>query len=331
MEKIFITGISGFIGSSIGTELISRGYLVYGLIRKKPDNSFRLINSKITLLIGDLSSRDFISDFLKENNITIVIHAAALVSDWGTKEMFYKTNVEGTENLLEACNKSNIKTFINISTIDVMFYTHKKHNILHESTLHTKSEHYYQLTKKIAEQKVLEFSEYFKVIALRPSWVFGPYDKTLFPEIIKYLQKGMVPIPGSGEALVPLIFIENLTNFIADIIMQKDFLENPIKINLADDIKITWNGLINILKEKLNLNAKIIHIPHLLYYIVALITQSYYQFFRIKNRPPLTIMSLPMLVSSIEVNTKEMKKYSKTKPVSFEDSIEKTVKWFLLK
>lgn len=326
MSKIFVTGTNGFLGGYVAEELNRRGHEVFGLIRKHPD--FLKVSNNIKLLVGDLNSKELIYSYLSQNNISIIIHTAALVSDWDSKSKFYETNVTGTENLLDAAKRANIKAFINISTIDVMHYSRKKHNILLELTDYTNSKHHYQRTKTIAEVRALELTSYFKVITLRPAWIFGPKDKILFPEIIRSLNSGILPFPGKGDAYIPLIYVENLTNFIADIVDEIHILPNTLKINLSDDTKITWMELINLLMKNFNPKSKIIHTPYFIAYIIAFIFQFFYHIFKIKNRPPLTTISLTMLTSSIEVNNGLMKKYSKTKRVPFEEAMRRTIEWF---
>lgn len=330
MESIFITGASGFIGSYFCRDLVKKKYKAFGLMRRECDISIFEDFSPV-LLNGDLSDINLLYKYLTENNISIVVHAAAYVSDWGDKGIFYNTNVLGTENILEACKRAKIKSFIYISTIDVIHYIRKRHNILFEETPHTKSEHYYQLTKKVAEIKALNYSQYFKVITIRPAWVFGPRDRILFPEIINYLRKGILPLPGKGDAYIPLVYVENLSKCLVDVIEQIEVVSNSSKINIADGVKIKWNELIEILKEEFNPKCKIIHIPYFIYYFLASIIEFIYIFFHIKKRPPLTTISVPMIASSIEINNNLISIYSKSTKINFQDAISKTIEWFKMK
>ncbi|OGY45807.1 MAG: hypothetical protein A2744_01590 [Candidatus Buchananbacteria bacterium RIFCSPHIGHO2_01_FULL_44_11] len=325
MPKIFITGSTGFLGRYICQEFSQRGYEVFALTRKN-SNKTALLNNKVNIIEGDLDNEKTIYSCLRDNNIEQVIHAAAIVSDWGPRHIFHSINVRGTEKLLDACKRAKIKLFIYISTIDVMDYR-RHHQVLAESFPYTKSKHNYQWSKTIAEVKSLLASDYFKVVVLRPAWIFGEGDKTLFPEIIHTLKQGLLPLPGKRGVYIPLIYVRNLAKFIGDIVSQIESLPSSIKINVSDDVKITWKQLIEILRKNFNPRALVINVPYSLSYIVAVILELLYRLLNIKTRPTLTTGSLPMLASSMEIDTTLMKKFLKSPLIPFESAISSTLAW----
>jgi len=326
MKRIFVTGASGFLGSYICHALLERGYAVYGLVRELPSHE-NLIQS-VRYLEGSLDEKEKISSFLKENLLEMFVHTAAFVSDWGRKHIFYDTNLKGTENMLEASKEAGLKAFIHISTIDVMHYDRRGHHTLSELTNYSKSRYYYQNSKTLAEIKALEYSLYYKVVAIRPAWIFGPGDKTLFPEILKNLRQGFLLLPGKKNTYIPMVFAGSLSQFIVDLVDQIESLPNNLKINVADESAITWRELIDLLRKKFYPHAIVLNVPYRICFLLAVIIESLYKIFGIQKRPVLTTGSLPMVASSISVDRSLMKEFLILERPNFEETLQSTIRWY---
>jgi len=121
MEKklnILVTGANGFIGSHILKYLSGKNeYYVRGMVRRT-SNLFRVIddNSKNYQLV--YSSLDEPLESILDG-IDVVINTIGKATYWGKYEEFYKTNVEGTKKLLQACLKNGVRRFIHISSATV--------------------------------------------------------------------------------------------------------------------------------------------------------------------------------------------------------------------
>lgn len=112
MKNIFITGISGLLGTNLVNLLLEQDYKVTGLIRN-PDSFTGTRNENLTLLKGGLFD-DYSTIF---SDIDIVIHIAAETRQNILQyEDYYKTNYEATRHLYETAVKSDVKKFIFVST-----------------------------------------------------------------------------------------------------------------------------------------------------------------------------------------------------------------------
>ena len=131
-KKVLVTGGSGSIGSGIVSYLLKKNCNVVRVLSndengiyelsEKINNinknfSTKMLNNKIRYLIGDI--RELKRCYLATKNIDIVIHAAAMkhvpICEYNRDETF-KTNVEGTNNLIKAAIKNKVKNFLFIST-----------------------------------------------------------------------------------------------------------------------------------------------------------------------------------------------------------------------
>ena len=114
-KNVLVTGGAGFIGSHISEELCSYGANVTVL----DDLSFGCISnlknsvSKINFIAGSITDFDACLKATKEQ--AVIFHLAAMTSvpeSVKHPQECEKINVEGTTNLLEACEKNMVKTFI---------------------------------------------------------------------------------------------------------------------------------------------------------------------------------------------------------------------------
>ena len=74
MKKVFITGINGFIGKYLTTELLTEGFEIHGLVQEDIDHP---IQKNVILHQGDLTDFDKIGEILQEVDPNFIIHLAA--------------------------------------------------------------------------------------------------------------------------------------------------------------------------------------------------------------------------------------------------------------
>ena len=103
---ILITGASGFVGSALIPKLLEKGHKVYALSRHPPEAADGLIP-----LVGDVTQRNLgLIEMKPLKDITAVYHLAGIHSlrQEDKDGSIWKTNVEGTRNVLEFCLKHDI-------------------------------------------------------------------------------------------------------------------------------------------------------------------------------------------------------------------------------
>jgi dTDP-4-dehydrorhamnose reductase len=150
MKKVFITGISGVLGSRLAKLFSGNGYKVYGIYyRNYPDDIGR-ISEIFSLDIRDVKRLDDIIDRVKPD---IIIHTAALsrVGECEANEdTAYTINQEGSKNIAIASSRINAKLF-HIST-DLVF-SGRKGNYREEDTKDPIN--VYGKTKHLAEEEII--------------------------------------------------------------------------------------------------------------------------------------------------------------------------------
>lgn len=99
--KLFMTGITGRIGSALARELLGRDVEVHGLVMPGDPLLDRARQMGAQIHVGSLSDEDVIAQAVR--GADAVVHLAALISYLPQdNEVLYETNVHGTYNVLEA-------------------------------------------------------------------------------------------------------------------------------------------------------------------------------------------------------------------------------------
>jgi UDP-glucose 4-epimerase len=108
--KYLITGGAGFIGSHLCESLILRGDQVVVLDNLSTGSDINLgaISKKINLVVGDILDRELVDKLVAQSDYVVHLAAALGVLNIVNEPLqSLKTNLQGTEVVLEACNKYN--------------------------------------------------------------------------------------------------------------------------------------------------------------------------------------------------------------------------------
>lgn len=256
MEKILVTGASGFLGGHLTRKLADEGYNVFAMVRKTSDTS-RL--EGIDKRYADLLDYESLKEATK--GVDIVIHLGAYYTFYGKKELYQKINVEGTKNLLEASLKNGVKRFIYCSTTEVIGPV--KNPPADESTP-PNPEYEYGKSKLKAEELVRSYaSKGIEFTILRPSGIYGPYnvDDVSYWFITSFAKNSLSTkfIVSSGENLIQFVHVSDVVNGFL-LAVEKENSVNQTYI-ISEDKAYTYNQVYRILAEILGRDAPKFHIP----------------------------------------------------------------------
>jgi nucleoside-diphosphate-sugar epimerase len=183
MEKILITGASGFIGSFIVEEALQRGFETWAAMRGTSSKTY-LQDPRIHFIELNLDSKDQLVAQLRDHQFDYVVHAAG-VTKCIDKRDFWRINTEGTKNLVQALMELRmpLKRFVYLSSLSVFGAIHEQQpyvDIRETDTPEPNTE--YGRSKLAAEQWLLDLVEAvsFPCVILRPTGVYGPREKDYF-------------------------------------------------------------------------------------------------------------------------------------------------------
>lgn len=234
--NIIVTGGAGFIGSNFifyqmknhpQDRIICLDKLTYAgnlstLESVMHEPNFRFVRA-------DIADKQAVEKLFEEEKPDIVVNFAAeshVDRSIEDAQIFLKTNILGTQVLLDACKKYNVSRFHQVSTDEVygdlpldradLFFTE-------ETPVHTSSP--YSASKAGADLLVLAYSRTFNlpVSITRCSNNYGPYH---FPEkliplmISRALDDKELPVYGKGENVRDWLYVEDHCAAI-DLVMRK--------------------------------------------------------------------------------------------------------------
>ena len=180
MKKIIITGGCGFIGSHLAEKLSNLGISVTILDNLSTGRIENIKNfkNKIQFYKVDISNKKQISKYFK--NVDIVFHCAALadiVPSIENPDLYFKSNVVGTQNIASLCVENKVKKIIYTASSSC-YGIAKKTPTKENAKIDPK--YPYALTKYLGEEILIHWSKLFNInlISLRLFNVYGPRSRT---------------------------------------------------------------------------------------------------------------------------------------------------------
>ena len=198
---ILVTGATGILGRVIVLELLKRGKTVRAAKRKSSNleevkDSFRFYTKNSTEFFNKIEwiNVDFEDIYSLQKaliGVEEVYHCAAKVSFHPKdKRKMYKTNIEGTKQLLYASENSSVKKFLFVSSIAVLDGFNENGELDESSDFNPKVDHSsYAISKHFSEMEVWRASaEGLNVAIVNPGLIIGSGNwnessGTLFKEL----------------------------------------------------------------------------------------------------------------------------------------------------
>lgn len=230
--KVLVTGGAGFIGSNFIKYMLNR-YPSYHIVNvdsltyagSRGNLETVENNLRYSFIRGDINAPDVIDDLMSQGIDLVVNFAAESHVDRSIiqPDIFVKTNVLGTQNLLRAAVKYEVYKFVQISTDEVYGSLGGTGLFCEETSLQPNSP--YSATKAGADFLVRAYHETYglKVNITRCSNNYGPYQ---FPEkliplmISRALKNETLPIYGDGMNIRDWLYVEDHCRAI-DLVIHK--------------------------------------------------------------------------------------------------------------
>ena len=181
MEKILITGASGFIGSFIVEEALRRDMEVWAAVRKSSSRQY-LSDPRIHFIELDLSSEQKLVQQLSGHSFDYVVHAAG-VTKCVDPDDFRRINTQGTIHLVNALVATGmpLRKLVYLSSLSIFGPIHEDIPYRDICDLDTPQPNTaYGQSKYEAEQWLDQAQLPFPYIVLRPTGVYGPRERDYF-------------------------------------------------------------------------------------------------------------------------------------------------------
>ncbi|MFC2083895.1 dTDP-glucose 4,6-dehydratase [Bacteroidota bacterium] len=312
MKHILVTGGAGFIGSNFINYILKKQKDIFLVNLDKLTYAGNLENLRACednpnyiFVKGDICNVELVDYLFNNYSINHVFNFAAEShvdrSILGS-EIFFRSNVMGTNVLLEASRRYCVERYIQISTDEVYGSLESSGKFTENSTLSPNSP--YSVSKASGDLMALSFFNTYNlpIIVTRCSNNFGPFQ---FPEkliplmIINSLRDKKLPVYGDGLNIRDWIYVSD-HNMALELIWQEGVVGEVYNIGSNNEMKNI--DLVKLILKNLNKPEHLIEF--------------------VKDRPG---HDKRYAIDSSKI----MDKLGWKPKYSFEESIEYTIKWYL--
>jgi nucleoside-diphosphate-sugar epimerase len=283
-ESVLVTGGGGFLGLSIVGRLVGRGDRVRSLAR----NHYPALESlKVEQIQGDLSDPAAVDEACR--GVEVVFHVAAKPPPWGKYNEYYRTNVVGTRNVIDACLNQRVARLIYTSTPSVIFNGGNLEGVDESFPYPARYNADYPATKSMAEQLVVKAAgQGLNTIILRPHEIWGPGDPHFVPRLLARAKK--LKQIGDGKNLVDTTYIDNAADahlLAADKLRQDSRLSGNIYFISQDEPMPAWD-MVNAILNSAGYEPVQGRVPFRVAWLLGAVLEFCYKIFRLPGEPPMT-------------------------------------------
>jgi nucleoside-diphosphate-sugar epimerase len=309
MERIFITGVTGFIGHNLVQYFnAQQNFQLFGHSRDSVKARVQLKGLPVEL-IETYSAKVF--DDLK---IDTVIHLAGIAHDLSNQykpDDYYRVNFENTKVIFDEFVKSRAKKFIFLSSIKAAVDISSS---VVDETVEPIPVTDYGKSKRKAEEYIqsIQLSNNKRAYIFRPCMIHGSGNKGNLNLLYRFAKTGL-PYPfGAFSNQRSFLGMDNL-NFIFGSFLTKDI---PSGIyHLADDGFISTKELYKLISNEFGKEPRVWHLP-------SAVIQSLFSL--IGKRATLNKLTEDMMVSNQEL----LRYIGQPLPVEMREGLRKTIRSF---
>lgn len=333
MTRALVTGGGGFVGQSLVRALLAQHDDVISFQR---NDCPALAKAGARIFRGDLTQREDISRACED--VEVVYHVAARTGFAGSLDAFRAVNVDGTQNVIDACLAHNVPRLVYCSSPSVTLDGHD-HHMADESVGYASNFlAHYPRTKAEGEQLVLaangqssQDGQALFTVALRPHLIFGPHDEHLMPRLISRAKKGRLRIIGDGNNEVDWTFVDNVAHAhicAAEALQKSDSpaAGKPYFITNGEPVN-AWSFFNDIL-EKLGLPPLQRKVPLAVAQRLGRLFDFTWRTFGLRGEPPLTEFAAVQVATTHTYSIDNARRELGYVPtITMQDAVERTLPW----
>jgi len=263
--NVLVTGCTGFLGqnfiysrfiqhlaSSLNAKLICLVRRAPRAEREPPYLTYLLVPE-----LASVSAKQY-RKLIEKYKIEAIVHMAALVGEGrGHWEDYVRVNVMWTLNLASAFAAANVyhHAFVYVSTVGV-HGTIPKELPANEETPYA-PDNYYHASKALAEKELIKVAadRELPLSILRPTTMYGKYDKGFLWKILRLSRKFLLLVPTNLK--IHLLDVETMVDVIGTLLLK------PPRFNVlivADREPIRLRDLLSLLRDQIS-GMRFVEVP----------------------------------------------------------------------
>lgn len=241
--KVLVAGGTGFIGGGVVQELVQRGHEVAVLSHRPEAAQRRFVGTSVEVRRGD--ARDAASLRRAVESMEVVVSAMQFpnfpIENKKKGYTFDEVDARGNERLVAAAKEAGVTRYIYMSGA---------------GAAPNAAKHWFR-AKWRAEQAIINSGLRYTIF--RPSWVYGPGDKSLnrFAGFARMLP--FVPVIGSGKQRMQPLFVDDLVRCAADSLTNEAAGFGTFEIGGPD--VLTMNDVIRTMLAVMERRRPLLHAP----------------------------------------------------------------------
>jgi len=258
MQRVIITGGTGFVGANLARRLLNDGHEIHLLVR--PGYSpWRVQDILADVHLHEIALLDLeaLGEVVRRIRPDWIFHLAASGAySWQTDlAAMIQTNILGTINLVETCLETGFEAFINTGSSSE--YGFKKTAPSETTWLEPNS--HYAVTKASASLfcRFTAQSRNVRLYTLRLYSVYGPYEepRRLMPTLIRSGLKGELPPLVNPNTARDYVYVEDVHEAY---LMAATRLnqESGAIYNIGSGVQTSLQEVVNVVREELNVAAE---------------------------------------------------------------------------
>ena len=270
--KYLITGGSGFIGSHLAERLLDQGHSVTVIdnLSTGSDNNLLKVKKNIEFHHGNVLDKPLMEKLIAESDYVIHLAAALGVLNIVNKPLeSLKTNIQGTEVVLDACEKSN-KPVLIASTSEIYGKNDKvplneeddrivghplksRWSYSEAKAVDESLAYFYYLEKKLPVRIV----RFFNTVGPRQ---VGHYGMVVPRFVTAALKNDPISVYGSGEQIRCFCHVDDAVDALLIVMASKKAIGQVF--NVGNNQQISIEGLAQKIIEITGSKSKIIKVPY---------------------------------------------------------------------
>jgi nucleoside-diphosphate-sugar epimerase len=292
--KALVTGGGGFLGKAIVRMLVARGDDVRVLGRSDYPDVAAL---GATCIKGDVADLRTVKDAC--NGVDVVFHVAAKAGVWGDPAEYERANVDGTQNVIDACLSRGVGRLVHTSSPSVTFDGGDAAGADESLPYPARHLYHYGRTKAEAERRVVQANAQphrkgptvLLTTALRPHIIYGPGDPHIVPRMVARHVQGRLRIVGDGTNRIDITYVDNgaHAHLLAADALGRDNPKNAGRVYFISDGRpvVPWEWL-NVIFSGADLPPLRRSVPYPVARAVGGLLEAAWSAFGLSGEPPMT-------------------------------------------
>ncbi|MCA9550964.1 MAG: NAD-dependent epimerase/dehydratase family protein [Myxococcales bacterium] len=228
---ILITGASGFVGRRV-VEALRAQYRILALDWRPPESRLAAEHPNVRWLQADIADREAmlrLAGAEQAERPELLLHLAAHYEfEQEDEAPYWRANVEGLRNVLDAAVEAGIPRFVFASSLAACQFPPPGKALNEQSA--PDGDHIYARTKRAGEEMLEEYRGRLRAVKVRFAAMFSDYCE--YPPLYKFLETWLSPawnqriLGGRGRSAIPYLHVRDATRLLRTVIGHFDNLED---------------------------------------------------------------------------------------------------------